>query len=285
VKKAIPLTVAAVALLAALSLPALEAPAGEIRVGYCGPLKDIDAVKSAGFDYMEVRTSEVAALSDEDYEQLAAKLRRLALPVPAAYWFLPPEIKVTGPNIDKARQMAYLHTALDRVSRLGVRVIVFGSSGARQVPEGFSQQEAFAQLVDFGKRAGPEARSRNITVAIEPQRREESNIINTTGEALTWVQAVNHPNVQLMIDYYHFAVEKEDPASVLKVRDHLRHLHMANPNNRVMPLNPNEYNYAPFFAALRQIRYDGLIGLEASSNDLQRDGPKSVALLQRALAR
>jgi hypothetical protein len=55
--------------------------------------------------------------------------------------------------------------------------------------------------------------------------------------------------------------------------------------DRVMPLDPNEYNYAPFFAALRQIRYDGLIGLEASSNDLQRDGPKSVALLRRALAR
>lgn len=83
----------------------------------------------------------------------------------------------------------------------------------------------------------------------------------------------------------YFAVEKEDPASVLNVREHLRHLHIANPNDRVMPLDPNEYNYAPFFAALRQIRYDGLIGLEASSNDLQRDGPKSVALLRRALAR
>jgi hypothetical protein len=27
----------------------------------------------------------------------------------------------------------------------------------------------------------------------------------------------------------YFAVEKEDPASVLNVREHLRHLHMANP--------------------------------------------------------
>ena len=272
-----------ISLTAAVALIALAASPGKVRIGYCGPLKDIDSVKAAGFDYMEVRMSEVAALSDANYEQLAAKLKRLALPVPAAYWFLPAEIKVTGPNIDKDRQMAYLHTALDRVSRLGVQVIVFGSSGARQVPEGFSKKEAFEQLVDFGKRAGPEARSRNITIAIEPQRREESNIINTTAEALAWVEAVNHPNIQLMIDYYHFSVEKEDPAVISKVQGHLRHLHMANPNNRVMPLNLEEYSYGPFFTALRGIRYDKLIGLEASSNDLQAEGPKSIALLKRAL--
>lgn len=264
-------------------LAAVAQSGGKVRIGYCGPLKDIDAVKAAGFDYMEVRTSEVAALSDADYEKLALRLKELALPVPAAYWFVPAEVKVTGPNVDKALQKDYLQRALDRTSRLGVRLIVFGSSGARQVPEGFDKKEAFAQLVDFGKRAGAAARSRNITIAIEPQRREESNIVNNVGEALAWVEAVNDPNVQLMIDYYHFSVEKEDPAIIPKVKAHLRHLHMANPNQRVMPLDWGEYDYAPFFAALRGIGYDRLIGLEASTKDLKADGPKSVALLRRAM--
>ena len=252
-------------------------------IGYCGPLKDIAAAKAAGFDYIEVRTSEVAALSDAEFEALAAELKQLAYPAPAAYWFVPAEIKLTGPAIDKDRQMEYLHRALDRVARLGVRVIVFGSGGARQVPEGFAMDEAFRQLVDFGKRAGPEARKRNITIAIEPQRREECNIINSTAEALRWVEAVNDPNMQLMIDYYHFSVEKEDPAIILKAKGHLRHLHMANPNHRVMPLDWEEYNYGPFFAALRQIHYGDLIGLEASPNNLASDGPKTIALLRRAL--
>jgi len=264
-------------------LAAVAQSGGKVRIGYCGPLKDIDAVKAAGFDYMEVRTSEVAALSDADYEKLALRLKELALPVPAAYWFVPAEVKVTGPNVDKALQKDYLQRALDRTSRLGVRLIVFGSSGARQVPEGFDKKEAFAQLVDFGKRAGAAARSRNITIAIEPQRREESNIVNNVGEALAWVEAVNDPNVQLMIDYYHFSVEKEDPAIIPKVKAHLRHLHMANPNQRVMPRDWGEYDYAPFFAALRGIGYDRLIGLEASTKDLKADGPKSVALLRRAM--
>jgi len=274
----------AIAIAAVLSLgrAAPDAIRGK-GIGYCGPLKDIAAAKAAGFDYMEVRTSEVAALSDAEFDRLAAQLRQLAYPAPAAYWFVPAEIKLTGPAIDKDRQMEYLHRALDRVARLGVRLIVFGSSGARQVPAGFAMDEAFRQLVDFGRRAGPEARKRNITIAIEPQRREECNIINSTAEALRWVEAVNDPNIQLMIDYYHFSVEKEDPAIILKVKGHLRHLHMANPNGRVMPLAWEEYNYAPFFAALRQIRYADLIGLEASTNDLPADGPRTIALMRRAL--
>ena len=270
------------ALLACLALATFAQPSGKVKIGYCGPLKDIDAVKAAGFDYLEVRTSEVAALSDADYEKVAAKLQQVGLPVLSANLFLPADIKVTGPDIDKERQMEYVRRALDRVSRLGVRLVVFGSGGARQVPQGFSKQEAFQQLVDFGKRIAPEARSRNITIAIEPLRKQESNIINTSLEGLEWVNAVNDPNIQLMIDFYHFSVEKEDISDVLKVKDHLRHLHMANPNGRVMPLKWDEYNYAPFFEVLRQIHYDRLISLEVSKTNLPEEGPQAIALLRRA---
>ena len=68
------------------------------------------------------------------------------------------------------------------------------------------------------------------------------------------------------------------------MKDNLAHLHMANPVNRVMPVDWAEYNYAPFFAALRGIGYNKLIGLEASSQDLRADGPKTIALLRRAFA-
>jgi D-psicose/D-tagatose/L-ribulose 3-epimerase len=255
-----------------------------LQIGYCGSIKDIDAAKAAGFDYFEPRTSEVAALSDAEYDKLTAKLKQVAMPSPVAYWFVPADIKLTGPSIDKAKQAQYLERALSRMSRLGVHVIVFGSSGARNFPEGFSKHEAFDQLVDFGKRTGPIARKYGITIAIEAQRREESNIINTTQESLRWVDAVNDPNIQLMVDYYHFESEKEDPAVLAKVKDHLRHIHMANPDNRVMPLNWEEYNYGPFFNALRAIAYNQTVGLEASSTNLQHDGPITVQLLHKALA-
>jgi len=253
-----------------------------VQIGYCGPLKDLEAAKAAGFDYMEVRTSEIAALSDEDFANLLTKTKQLGFPTTSAYLFVPAEIKLTGPNINKEQQTKYLEKALDRVSQMGVQLITFGSGPARQVPEGFSKEEGFRQLVEFGKRLGPLAKAKNITIAIEAQRKQECNIINSTAEALAWVKAVDHPNIQLMIDFYHFSVEKEDPAVILEVKDHIRHIHMANPDGRVYPLKWEEYNYAPFFRNLRAIGYDRRIGLEARSNDLQKEAPITIALLRKA---
>jgi hypothetical protein len=46
--------------------------------------------------------------------------------------------------------MAYVAKAFDRVARLGVRIVVFGSGGARRVPEGYPRDDAVRQMVDFG---------------------------------------------------------------------------------------------------------------------------------------
>ena len=253
-----------------------------VRVGFCTPLANIEAAKAAGFDYAELATTEIAGLSDADFEQAAARLRQLEMPTPAANLFLPPTLKVTGPAIDQNQQMAYVRKAFARLSRLGTQIVVFGSGPARRVPDGFPKDEAFRQLVDFGRRIAPEARARGITVTVEPQRHEETNIINSAGEGLDLVNAIGDPNFQLMIDFYHLALEKEDPAIVIRAGAHIRHLHTANPDGRVFPLKWEEYNYAPFFAALRQIGYDKRISVEASTKNLPADAPIAVALLRRA---
>ena len=152
------------------------------------------------------------------------------------------------------------------------------------MPEGFPKEEAFQQLVAFGKRIAPEARANGITVVIEPLRRQETNIINTTAEGFELVKAVGDPNFELLIDFYHLASEKEDPAIILQVREHIRHLHMANPQGRVFPLEWDEFDYAPFFANLRKIGYAGRISVEASSPDIPTQGPRAIALLRRAFA-
>ena len=270
-------------ILAALALIAqVAAPRPSVQVGYCTSVKNIAAAKAAGFDYIEVGTSEIAAMSDVDFEQALQNAKQVGLPVPAANTFVPATVRLTGPETDAEQQLVYVRKALDRVSKLGVQVVVFGSGGARRVPDGFSKNEAFTQLVAFGKRIAPEARARGITIAVEPLRKEETNIINSAGEGLALVEAINDPNFQLMIDFFHLASEHEDPAIVVKAREHLRHLHTANPNGRVFPLDWNEFDYAPFFANLRAIGYTGRISVEASTRDLTTEAPRSIALLRHA---
>jgi len=195
---------------------------------------------------------------------------------------LPASLKVTGPDVHQDEQMQHVHRAFSRLATLGTEIVVFGSGGARRVPDGFSHADAFAQLVDFGRRAAREARSNGITIAIEPLRQQETNIINTAAEGLDLVNAIGDPNFQLMIDFYHLASEREDPAIVLKARDRIRHLHMANPEGRRFPQAWDEFDYGPFFANLRAIGYDKRISIEASTTDLAAQGPRAIALLRRA---
>jgi sugar phosphate isomerase/epimerase len=272
----------AVAALLTMALAPAPVPATKVKVGYCTGLKNAEAAKAAGFDYVELSATEIAGLSDADFDAAAARLKQAGVATPAANLFVPQTIKVVGPDVDRAQQTAHVTKVMSRLSALGVQVLVFGSGGARRVPDGFSRDEAWTQLVDFSRRAAEEAKLHGITVAIEPLRRQETNIVNTAAEGLELVNAVNHPNFQLMIDFYHLASEHEDPAIVLKARDHLRHLHVANPQGRVFPQKWEEYDYAPFFANLKAIGYDRRISMEGNTTDLAAQGPITVALLRRA---
>ena len=269
-------------LLALAQLP-LAGQSGKNLVGYCIGLAGLEQAKAVGFDFVEIGTTEIAALSDADFDGAVTRAKAIGIPTPNANLFLPASLKLTGPQPASAdEQMGYVRKAFDRLQRLGVTILCFGSGGARRVPDGFPKDQAFAQLVAFGKRIAPEAQARGITVVIEPLRRQETNIINTAAEGLELVKAVDHPNFQLLIDFYHLASEQEDPAIVVKAGDHLRHLHTANPNGRVFPLDWNEFDYAPFFAKLREAGYTGRISVEASTKDLTGEAPRSIALLRRA---
>ena len=132
-----------VALLSLLLSTDVVGQARHVQVGYCSTLKSIDAAKAAGFDYVELGTTEIAALSDEEYEKAVIHIQQVGLPVPVVNLFLPAALKVTGPDTDRDQQMAYVKKAFARLSRLGTEIVVFGSGGARRVPEGFPKEDAF----------------------------------------------------------------------------------------------------------------------------------------------
>lgn len=271
--------------LVALATLSLSGQAGRNPIGYCVGLKGLQAAKAAGFDYVELGTTELAALSDADFEAAVADAKAVGIPTPNANLFLPATLKLTGPDAaTPEQQMAYVTKAFTRLERLGVKILCFGSGGARRVPDGFSKEDAFAQLVAFGKRIAPEAKAHGITVVIEPLRKQETNIINTAAEGFALVKAVGHPNFELLVDFYHLASEHEDPKIMVEAKDHLRHLHMANPQGRVFPLSWDEFDYAPFFATLRRIGYRGRLSIEASTPDLPAQAPRSIGLLRKAFA-
>jgi sugar phosphate isomerase/epimerase len=260
--------------------PEARAASPRIEIGLSTQLDKLEAAQDLGFDYLEVIASAVAGLSEEDYARLMARVKALRIPVRAANSFVPGDIKLTGPDADPARQQDYVRKCLGRLSAIGVRTVVFGSGRARQVPDGFDRDKAFAQLVEFGRMVAGEGERVGITIVLEPLRRQESNIMNTAKEGLALVRAVNHPHFRLLVDFYHLSEEKEDPAILLEAGPLLKHTHIANPAGRVFPAKAEEAAYAPFFANLAAIGYEGGLSVEARTEDLAKDAPTAIALLR-----
>jgi D-psicose/D-tagatose/L-ribulose 3-epimerase len=256
------------------------AAAKPLPIGLC--TMEIDKAKAAGFDYAELGVKTFTAMSDEDWAKFQAKHKELGLPTPVANNFIPTELKVVGPEVDEAKVLEYVKKALDRSKQLGIKTIVFGSGGARKVPDGFSKDEAHKQLIAIAKKIAPEAKKRGIVVAVEPLQSNETNIINSAAEGLEWVKAVGHPNFALMVDFYHLSLEKEDPAILVTAAKYIKHFHIANPHGRAWPLSSDEFDYSGFFENMRKSKYKGRISVEGKTSKFDEEAPKTIAFLREA---
>jgi len=267
--------------LGAAALPAF-AKIGGVEIGVCGSLEDFAKADALGFDYFEPKVDAIAALNDPAFGKFRQQVQSSRLRCISCNSFIR-TLHVVGPDVDIAALKAYMTFTLDRCHQLGAEIVVWGSASSRNVPDGYSRDQAWRQIETFLRYAGDMARLRNIVVAIEPLRRPDSNIVNTGAEALRLVQDVNHPNVKMIIDYYHMRSEKEDPDILLKAADQIVHIHFANPNGRRWPKTPDEDpEYGRFFALLKRIKYNKGISIEGRGT-LDADAVGSLAFFRREL--
>jgi sugar phosphate isomerase/epimerase len=235
-----------------------------MKFGLCCNLDLAPAAADAGFDYIEMTVPGLLMplADDAAFETMLAKLRATRLPCPVVNCFVPGDIKITGPAADPARLQQYVHTACDRARRAGVKVIVFGSGGARNIPDGFDRAAAWKQLAAFCSMAGPVAQACGVTVAIEPLNRAECNVLNSVTEGAKLAREVNHPAIRLLVDCFHWGRENESPQAIVDAGGLLVHTHLATVANRILP-GEEEQDFATFFAALKKVKYDGRVSIEA----------------------
>ena len=195
-------------LLVASALPAF-AKIGSVEIGVCASIDKFPKATAFDFDYFEPAVAAIAVLSDQAFADFRQQVLSSPLRCTSCNSFIR-TLNVVGPNVDADALKAYMRSALDRCRQLGTQIVVWGSASSRNVPPGYSSDKAWEQMKVFLSYAGDIARSRNVVVAIEPLRRAESNIVNTGAEALRLVEEVNHPNVKMIIDYYHLRSENEN---------------------------------------------------------------------------
>ncbi len=241
---------------------------------------NIEQLAELGYDYVELFLASLVALPEGEFQAVVDRLGRAGIPCEACCIFYPRTVRLTGPDVDWAQVEDYDRRAIARAARLGAKVIVFGSSGAKNVPEGFPYDQAWGQIVRAMQIAAPIASEHGITIVIEPLNKKEANIVLTGAEGLKLAQEINRPSVQLLIDFYHMALENESPDILLQARDAIRHTHISTVPARTYPVTV-EPGYLPFFANLKAIGYGGRVSVEARTDTFQADAAAALRVLRQ----
>lgn len=226
--------------------------------------QEIAMLKRVGFDYVELPLAQMMAMDDQTFRNgpLAAR-EKADLPCLACNNFFSAAYRLTGPQADLDSALAYAASAFKRAAALGARHVIFGSSGARNMPLNFTAPEAYAQLTTLLRRLGDLAAPHGITVEIEHLNIQESNLITRFSQGLALARRVNHPQVGVLVDYFHLRLAQESVQDVLDGAARLGHVHLARPLGRSLPLPGDGEDYDAFATALQQSGYDGGISLEA----------------------
>ncbi|MFW5985396.1 MAG: sugar phosphate isomerase/epimerase family protein [Halanaerobiaceae bacterium] len=255
-----------------------------MKIGICGGIDEMSVMEEIGYDFMELSAKgTVAPLEDKEvFAKHLKKIKKENLPVVAFNNFIPGDLKITGENVNPDKLKYYVETALSRVKTIGGEVVVFGSGGARRIPEGFSRDKGWEQLKNFLHMTADIAQKNDVVIALEPLNSGETNIFNTFEEGLKMVKEVNRPEaIKILADLYHVEKENEPYENVLEGKDWLAHVHVAD-TGRLHP-GTGDYDYDKFISILKEINYQGGISIECRWENKEEEAREALDFLHKKL--
>jgi sugar phosphate isomerase/epimerase len=248
-----------------------------MRFGVCvGSTEQLHVARTADLDYVEVSVARWMLEGDAgDFTRLRREFDG-GPPALAANGFLPPGIRLVGPERDTERALAYAREAAERLQALGVGLLVFGSGGARRIPDGYERRRGLEELAEFCRQVAPLTRNAGITLVLEPLRRAESNVWNSVDEVADFIRDRDLGGVRLLADLYHMQEEGEPLQAVIDHADLLAHTHVAGPGR--VPPRPDPV-LAAFLADAVEARPEISCSIECRWRDFAAELPGALRTL------
>lgn len=242
--------------------------------------RTIEYVKSVGYDALEIApfmlSKYITDVPPDTAPRIRAKAEDTGLEIAGLHWILS---KCDGLHINSPDAEVRLKTAdyLCELTRfcaaLGGKVMIFGSPQQRGVAEGLTYQQAFDYTVEGLKHAAPVLDEHGIMLCMEPLSTAETNFLHNAQQTLDLVKAVDHPQVQMMLDTKAMTTEDLDrPDLIRKYAPHMKHYH-ANDANLNGP-GFGEVDFVPIFKALKDVNFDGYVSVEVFKFE---PGPEAIA--------
>jgi sugar phosphate isomerase/epimerase len=212
--------------------------------------------------------------------EIAALARTAGIEVIGLHWLLvgPDGLYITDrdPAV-RQRTAEYLQELTRFCADVSGKVLVFGSPKQRNLQPGVTKQQARDWLVEAFRETVPVAERLGVTVCLEPLPPPDCDFINTTTEAIDVIEAVQHPNLRLILDVKSMAGEESltgvpIPEIIRRTATHVAHV-QANDANMGYP-GSGSIDFVPIFDALIASGYDGFVSVEVFDFS---PGPETIA--------
>lgn len=230
----------------------------------------------------------ITEVSAEKRKTLKKQAEDAGVTIMGLHWLL---AKTTGLHVttaDAAVRRAtadYLKELAHACADMGGDIMVFGSPFQRNIEEGMSREQAYANAAETFRACMPACAERGVTICMEPLTPKETNFCNTCADAVELMKLVDHPNFQLHQDVKAMLGAESDPPPVLidRYKDVTRHFHV-NDTNLLGP-GMGETDYHPILAALKKSGYKGWVSVEVFdySPGAEKIARESIEYMQRVL--
>ena len=253
-----------------------------IKIGLRSEFEFVPEAAGLGFDYLELPLARIAALTEDEFDELTDYVAAAGINIEAMYDMLPPSLRVNGTEVRAQAQHAYLERAFSRAKRLGAQVIAFDAPEARNAPAVFDFAMARRQTGNFLRIAQGHAVRHGLWVAIQNYRHAECNLINTVSEAALMAALLQLSQVGVLADTVQMAYAAEPLEALIRCGSSLMHVHTGSPLTRDLPRSGDGEDYVKLFRTLNRRGYCGRISASTSRECTVENAKAALECLRKA---
>lgn len=147
---------------------------------------------------------------------------------------------------------------------VGAKVVTIGGFRGKAEPVG-GLENAKRILCAGLREADSLAQELGITIALEPLRRGESDLLNNAQEVCDLIHEGGFGAVRLLLDVYHMAEEPNMLEAFRKYRDRFVHVHLADTDRKALGLG--SIDFSAIEAVLQEVGYTGWQSVELPRAD------------------
>lgn len=234
----------------------------------CNLLKIIDKINKIGFTAIEIDSDVMLARSNKKREKISKKIEKnnlslnYCIGMKGKYDLSSNNLKVRKRGIEHVKEIIKMVNTMGSDTISGV---CYGEwspdfKKAKNKEEYLKRSiDSVGEIVNFAERY-------NINNNLEPVNRYEQFMINTCREALNYIEEIDSPNFNVLLDTFHMNIEEDNMGKAIReAGEKLGYLHIGE-NNRKPPGEANTIDWDEVINALKEINYKGDIVMEPFIN-------------------